>query len=146
MCAPDSVVYQLQTAYTAGITTIVFGVQTSLFDLAPGVLQAFANAGAGEATLAPVTTGGTSTTSTTSATASRGWACRSHRVRKAQRARHHARHLRDDDGADEAVHAERVQPDAAGDAALGGAVGVKSCTFDLSDVGGKSIKVDLDQA
>lgn len=59
LCAPDSVVYQLQAAYTAGVQTIVFGVQTSLFDLAPGVLQAFANAGAGEPTLAPVKAGGT---------------------------------------------------------------------------------------
>ena len=58
LCAPDSVVWQLQTAYTAGIPTIVFGIQTALFDLAPGVLQAFANAGAGEPTLAPVKAGG----------------------------------------------------------------------------------------
>ena len=39
LCAPDSVVYQLQTAFSAGVQTIVFGVQTSLFDLAPGVLR-----------------------------------------------------------------------------------------------------------
>ena len=58
LCAPDSVVWQLQTAYSAGISTIVFGIQTSLFDLAPGVLQAFANAGAGEPTIAPVRSGG----------------------------------------------------------------------------------------
>ncbi len=58
LCAPDSVVLKLQTAFTAGIPTIVFGIQTSLFDLAPGVLQAFANAGAGEPTLAPIKTGG----------------------------------------------------------------------------------------
>ena len=58
LCAPDSVIWQLQNAKTAGISTIVFGVQTALFDLAPGVLQAFANAGAGEATVAPVKTGG----------------------------------------------------------------------------------------
>jgi hypothetical protein len=35
----------------------VFGIQTTAFPLAPGVLQSFANAGAGEPTLAPVTTG-----------------------------------------------------------------------------------------
>ena len=57
LCAPDSVVWQLQKAYTAGIPTIVFGIQTTAFPLAPGVLQSFANAGAGEPTLAPVTTG-----------------------------------------------------------------------------------------
>jgi hypothetical protein len=58
LCAPDSVIWKLQTAYAAGIPTIVFGVQTVLFDLAPGVLQAYANAGAGEPTNAPVKTGG----------------------------------------------------------------------------------------
>jgi hypothetical protein len=57
LCAPDSVVWKLQTAYAAGIPTIVFGIQSALFDLAPGVLQAFANAGAGEPTLAPVKAG-----------------------------------------------------------------------------------------
>ncbi|MFL5304163.1 MAG: vWA domain-containing protein [Polyangia bacterium] len=60
LCAPDSVVSKLQTAYTAGIKTIVMGIQTTLFDLAPGVLQAWANAGAGEPTLAPVRMNGTS--------------------------------------------------------------------------------------
>jgi len=60
LCAPDSVVYQLQAAYGAGIRTVVVGVQTDLFDLAPGVLQAFANAGAGEPTIAPIKMGGSS--------------------------------------------------------------------------------------
>jgi hypothetical protein len=57
LCAPDSVVWQLQKAFNASISTIVFGIQTTAFPLAPGVLQSFANAGAGEPTLAPVTTG-----------------------------------------------------------------------------------------
>jgi len=57
LCAPDSVIWKLQTAYTAGIKTIVMGIQTALFDLAPGVLQAWANAGAGEPTMAPVKAG-----------------------------------------------------------------------------------------
>ncbi len=74
LCAPDSVVYQLQKAYTAGISTIVFGIQTTLFDLAPGVLQAFANAGAGEPTLAPVRTGGTTFDFYDQCSAVAGWA------------------------------------------------------------------------
>ncbi len=36
LCATDSVVYHLQTAKTASIDTIVFGIQSTLFDLAPG--------------------------------------------------------------------------------------------------------------
>jgi hypothetical protein len=54
LCAPDSVVAYLQANKTAGITTIVLGIQTALFDLAPGILQAYANAGAGESTVAPL--------------------------------------------------------------------------------------------
>lgn len=60
LCAPDSVIWKLQTAFNAGIKTIVMGIQTPLFDLAPGVLQAWANAGAGEPTMAPVKANGTS--------------------------------------------------------------------------------------
>jgi hypothetical protein len=60
LCAPDSVVWKLQAAYQAGIKTIVMGIQTPLFDLAPGVLQDWANAGAGEPTMPPVRANGTS--------------------------------------------------------------------------------------
>ncbi len=38
LCAPDSVVWQLQKAYTAGIPTIVFGIQTT--PLRPGAGRA----------------------------------------------------------------------------------------------------------
>jgi hypothetical protein len=54
ICSSDSTVWRLQAAYTAGIKTIVFGLQTPNYNLAPGVLQAFANAGAGEPTVAPL--------------------------------------------------------------------------------------------
>jgi hypothetical protein len=54
ICAPDSVVAYIQANKTAGISTIVLGIQTALFDLPPGILQAYANAGAGEPTKAPV--------------------------------------------------------------------------------------------
>jgi hypothetical protein len=55
LCAPDGVVGKLQTLKAAGITTIVFGVMaTAIQTLAPGVLQAFTNAGAGEPTMAPL--------------------------------------------------------------------------------------------
>jgi hypothetical protein len=54
LCAPDSVTAYIQANKAAGITTIVLGLQTTLFDLAPGILQAYANAGAGEPTMAPL--------------------------------------------------------------------------------------------
>jgi hypothetical protein len=56
-CASDSTVWALQKAFAANIRTIVFGLQTAEFNLPAGVLPAFANAGAGEATLPPVTAG-----------------------------------------------------------------------------------------
>ncbi|MFZ5894521.1 MAG: hypothetical protein ACOY0T_25890 [Myxococcota bacterium] len=54
LCAPDSVVARLQALYAQGITTLVMGLQAASVELAPGVLKAFANAGAGESTLAPL--------------------------------------------------------------------------------------------
>ena len=51
ICASDSTVGALQSAFAANIKTIVFGLQTTQFNLPPGVLQAFANAGAGEPTV-----------------------------------------------------------------------------------------------
>jgi hypothetical protein len=54
LCPPDAVVGNLQTLKAAGITTIVFGLQSAVNDLPTTTLQAFANAGAGEATLPPL--------------------------------------------------------------------------------------------
>ncbi|MGC4087034.1 MAG: vWA domain-containing protein [Polyangiaceae bacterium] len=57
LCAPDSVVAGLQALKAKGITTIVMGLQANIMDLAPGILQSFANAGRGEDTLAPLKSG-----------------------------------------------------------------------------------------
>lgn len=56
LCPPDSVVWQLQKLKTEkNITTIVFGLKATIAqDLPVGVLEAFANAGAGEPTLPPL--------------------------------------------------------------------------------------------
>jgi hypothetical protein len=60
LCPPDGVVWQLQTLKAAGITTLVFGIKATIAqDLPAGVLEAFANAGAGEPTIAPLRTGAT---------------------------------------------------------------------------------------
>jgi hypothetical protein len=48
LCPPDSVVWRTQVNKTNGITTLVLGVQNPNIELPVGVLQAFANAGAGE--------------------------------------------------------------------------------------------------
>jgi hypothetical protein len=57
ICASDSTVGALQGAYAAEVKTIVFGLETTQFNLPAGVLQAFANAGAGETTVPGLMTG-----------------------------------------------------------------------------------------
>lgn len=55
LCPPDGVVGQLQKLKAQGITTIVFGLKSMIAqDLPLGVLEAFATAGAGEPTVAPL--------------------------------------------------------------------------------------------
>jgi hypothetical protein len=147
ICASDSTVGALQTAYAANIRTIVFGLQTTQFNLPPGVLQAFANAGAGEPTVAslmsnldttaifdqcqgvapwkadltasghPTTRGPTATVGTYSTTMG---------------------------------PTKPFQPNAADQTMLVTQLsqalsGVKSCSFDLGNINGKAIKVDRNQ-
>lgn len=142
LCAPDSVVYRLQTAFAAGIKTIVFGVQTPLFDLAPGVLQAFANAGAGEPTLAPLKMGGTVNDLYDQCNVVAPWAADLVATGKTN-----------ERGATLGTYSTTMgptkpyTPSAANQnelvSQLSAAIsGVKSCTFDLGNIDGKSIKVD----
>jgi hypothetical protein len=48
LCPPDSVVGELQTLAKGDIHTIVFGISSPLTTISDSVLQAFANAGAGQ--------------------------------------------------------------------------------------------------
>jgi hypothetical protein len=48
LCPPDSVVGELQTLSKANLHTIVFGISSPLTTISDSVLQAFANAGAGQ--------------------------------------------------------------------------------------------------
>jgi len=145
LCAPDSVVYHLQKAFAAGIQTIVFGVQTTLFDLAPGALQSFANAGAGEATLAPLKANGTITDFYDQCSSIAGWAA--DLTASAQTP------MRGDTlGTYSTAMGPTMPytPSASNQTQLvsqlqAALAGVKSCSFDLSDVDGKSIKVDTTQ-
>ncbi len=62
LCAPDSVIAAIQGLKKKNnITTIVIGLQTQNFDLPMGILKAFANAGAGEPTVAPLRAGAADT-------------------------------------------------------------------------------------
>ena len=68
--ASDSTVGALQTAFAANIRTIVFGLQTHAVQSAGGRPGGFANAGAGEPTVAPCAPASTRPRSSTSARAS----------------------------------------------------------------------------
>ena len=146
LCPPDSVVWKLQTAQAAGIDTIVFGIQSTLFSLAPGVLQAYANAGAGEPTIAPVDTGGSANDFYDQCDGIAGWAAD-------LKAKGTTPMRGDTLGTYSATMGPTVPytPNAADQSMLvtqlsAAISGVKSCTFDLSDVNGKSIKVDTHDA
>ena len=144
ICAIDSIVYHLQVAQMAGINTIVFGIQSKQYDLPAGTLQAFANAGAGEPTIAPVASGqdvnafydqcGNGNVA--------GWladltASGKPKARGTSLGTYMAT----------MGPTKPFQPMASDETQLVSQLtaalsGVKSCSFDLSDVGGKSIKVD----
>jgi hypothetical protein len=57
LCPPDSTVWRIQAARLAGITTLVIGIDTPDLTQPTGVLQSWANAGAGESTVAPLRSG-----------------------------------------------------------------------------------------
>lgn len=58
LCAPDSVIWSLQSLKAKNISTIVMGLSNmGVTDLPAGILDAFANAGAGEPTKAPLREG-----------------------------------------------------------------------------------------
>jgi len=57
LCGSDSTVGAIQAAFVAKVRTIVFGLQTAQFNLPAGTLGAFANAGAGEPTVASLASG-----------------------------------------------------------------------------------------
>jgi hypothetical protein len=147
ICASDSTVGALQAAYTAEVKTIVFGLQTTQFNLPPGVLQAFANAGAGESTV-PGLASGLDTTAIfdqcqgvmpwkTDLTASGHPATRGPTATVGTYGT-------------TAGPSKPFQPSASDSTMLvtqlsQALAGVKSCTFDLTTTGGTPIKVDLKQ-
>jgi hypothetical protein len=145
LCAPDSVVGQLQAAKTAGITTVVLGIQTALFDLGTGILQAFANAGAGEATVAPVRSGGTTFDFYDQCNGVTGWHADLVALGKTA-----ARGTTLGTYSATAGPTKPYMPSATDQTQLANQLaaalsGVKSCTFDLNDINGKAIKVDRNQ-
>ncbi|MBC8131648.1 MAG: VWA domain-containing protein, partial [Deltaproteobacteria bacterium] len=145
LCAPDSVIGGLQALKAKGVTTIVIGLQSAINDLPPGILQAFANAGAGEPTLAPLRAGADTFAFFDQCNSIAGWHADLVTSAKPQ-VRGTTLGMYDTT----AGPTKPYTPDASNQTMLMNQLsqalsGVKSCTFDLGDINGKSIKVDLTQ-
>ncbi len=144
ICASDSTVGALQAAAAANIKTIVFGLQTTQFNLPGAVLDAFATAGAGEATVPSLMAGLNTLAIYDQCQGVMPW-------RTDLTASGHPT-TRDPLAtvgtySTTAGPTKPFKPNASDQTMLvtqlsTALAGVKSCTFDLSDVGGKTIKVD----
>jgi hypothetical protein len=144
ICASDSTVGALQAAFAANIRTIVFGLQTTQFNLPPAVLDAFATAGAGEPTVPSLMSGLDPTAIFDQCQGVMPWrtdlTASGHPTTRGPTAVVGTY-------ATTAGPTKPFKPNAADQNMLVSSLsmalaGVKSCTFDLSDVGGKTIKVD----
>jgi len=146
LCAPDSVIAAIQGLKTKGITTIVIGLQTANFDLPAGILKAFATAGAGEPTVAPLRAGATDTFAFFDQCNSvAGWhadllASKQTEMRGVTLGTYSAT----------AGPTMPYTPSATDQTMLVNQLstalsGVKSCSFDLGNINGSSIRVDTSQ-
>lgn len=149
-CATDDVIGQFQRLKAANIPTIVIGLQnTKIPNLPVGTLQAFANAGAGEATVIQPPPGGNATSIFDQCNPKPLWresflagAPECAADLNACRGRTNGTYM------PTAGPTKPYTPNAADQSMLINQLGtaiaaVKSCVFDLGDIGGKSIKVDL---
>jgi hypothetical protein len=143
LCPIDSVAYAIQDLYASGFGTFVIGLPSDQSSYAMDALRAFANAGVGQPVAPPAQNG---TPWTPSAIASQcqgraGW-------RSIWTAAGRTGSVPTATYQTPGGNAPIYMPDPMNRAALVSAIsavvaGVKSCTFDLNDVGGKAIKVDL---
>jgi hypothetical protein len=144
VCASDSTVGAIQAAFAAKVRTIVFGLQSTQFNLPAGTLGAFANAGAGEPTIASLTAGLDTTAIFDQCTGVAPWradlTASGHPTTRGPTATVGTY-------ATTAGPTKPFQPNAADQNMLvtqlsAALSGVKSCTFDLSNVNGQTINVD----
>lgn len=145
LCAPDSVIAGLQALKAKNVTTIVMGLQSAANDLPAGILQAFTNAGLGEDTVAPVRAMQDEFAFYDQCNGVAGW---------------HADLVASGKTAERGVTlgtysttagpTKPLAPSAADQAMIvtvlqKALAGVKSCTFDLANVGAQAIKVNLNK-
>jgi hypothetical protein len=145
LCPADSAVFRLQTLYEAGVQTLVFGLPASgMFGMnAPSILAAFANAGSGQPAVRP---GGYDEFRLWDECNFKApWAADLELSGKpAERGSELGNYS--ETGGTAVVY----QPDPTNQEQLiellsTALSSVKSCTFDLSNVDGQSIKVDLNK-
>jgi len=147
ICASDSTVGALQAAFVSKVKTIVFGLQTMQFNLPGAVLDEFANAGAGEPTVAAVPSGLDTTAIYDQCQGVAPWktdlTASGHPTTRGPTATVGTY-------AATAGPTKPFKPSASDQTMLltqlsTALAGVKSCTFDLTATGGTPIKVDLKQ-
>jgi hypothetical protein len=148
LCAPDSGVGGLQTLAAAGIKTLVFGLsapgstpqQTAAFE---SVLSAFANAGDGQPVVMPGTTDPFAFYDQCNGVA--GWLADFTATGKPAERGQTIGTYAEVAGTATVYRPDVTNQDALVDLFSAALSGVKSCTFDLSNVNGQSIKVDLNK-
>ena len=142
LCPIDSVAYAIQDLYASGFGTFIVGLPSDQSSYAMDALKAFANAGVGQP-VAPPAQNGTPWSPTAIAGQCQGRAGWKSIWTAAGRTGTAPTATYSTAGGNATIYT----PDPTNRTALVNAIaavvaGVKSCTFDLSDVGGKSIKVD----
>jgi hypothetical protein len=145
LCPPDSVVGGLQTLVTAGIKTFVFGIASPLSTISVPVLQAFANAGAGQPVLPPLSPGLDVGAYHDQCGGVAGWT-----ADLATAGKLFVPGVTIGTYSTTGGTASVYQPDPANQTALVNQLatvlsGVKSCVFDLKDTRGNPIRADLTQ-
>jgi hypothetical protein len=149
LCPPDALVGELQTLKAAGVHTIVFGLQSSVTTLPQGALQAFANAGAGEDVVVPLAPGTDLMSIFDQCYPTTGWKADFLAVHPECAVNsNNCRGMTIGTYRPTAGPTRPYMPDAANQAQLVQQLqmalqSVKTCTFDLSNINGVSIKVDL---
>jgi hypothetical protein len=148
LCPADAVTYQIQEMFAGApsIGTLVIGLPTSLSNISASVLQNFANAGAGQPVALP--TGIATTADVTSQCNGQGTAAGSDSWSSLRTAAGRTGSLPlatySATGGTATVFAPTSTSQTALQNQISAAIsGVKSCTFDLGDVNGRSLKVDL---
>jgi len=143
VCPLDSVTYQIQNLYAAGIGTFIIGLPSDQSNYSTGALQGFANAGAGLGVALPVQ--GTQPVPASqiygSCSGRPGW--RAIWDTAGRTASNATATYTATGGTAKVYTPDPMNQTALVDAIASVVAGVKSCAFDLGDVGGKSIKVDM---